>query len=202
MISLPYSTSPSSTKLEQQQQESYFDSISELLATHSPRFPSSFASTSVPLHDPTLFSFASQASIAPAAPPPAPVVPSMIPMSQCGHCVIVRSEGATVRDGPDIDNSRVLGRSLTSPLLSSLPPLIVVRIPCGGEFHFCRTQLFPPADEECVEVLRLLGYARQQSISTGRLSVEAEDQELWISLTGRNLDDHDPIALITRHPSC
>jgi hypothetical protein len=35
---------------------------------------------------------------------------SFLPMERCGHCLVVRPEGATVRDGPDIDNSTVLGR--------------------------------------------------------------------------------------------
>jgi hypothetical protein len=62
-----------------------------------------------------------------------------------------------------------------------------------------------------VEVIRLLGYPAQQSedflshlLSRERDSGgsgEAMVPELWISLTGRNVEDHDPIVTITRHPS-
>lgn len=33
-------------------------------------------------------------------------------LEDCGICTIIRKEGATIRDGPDIDNSNVIGRFL------------------------------------------------------------------------------------------
>lgn len=49
-----------------------------------------------------------------------------------------------------------------------------------------------------MEVTRLRGYAWQQT--SKMFSSLSSQQELWISLTGRNIDDHDPIVKVIEHP--
>jgi hypothetical protein len=101
---------------------------------------------------------------------------------------------------------------VTRPDLSlshTLTILSTLRIPFGGDFYFERSQCLAPPDEDCVEVIRLLGFPAQQPpggvfshLQESNMSNASEmrGQELWISLTGRNLDDHDLIVMITRPP--
>lgn len=67
----------------------------------------------------------------------------------------------------------------------------------GEQFYYVSTQTLPPPDEECVEVIRLKGYVYHQINKVLNLQ---PTQELWISLTGRNVDDHDSIVIINKRP--
>merc|ERR1719487_1009062 len=79
----------------------------------------------------------------------------------------IRPEGATIRSGPDIDNSSIIDR-----------------LQCNEVARVLATQLLKPTDIDCVAVTRLhIQFERR-----------AQTIEGWVSLTGRTVEDHQPIV--------
>jgi len=95
-----------------------------------------------------------------------------------GVAVVIRSGGATMRDAPDIDTSSVVGR-----------------LASGALFLFTETLVLPAPDDECVPVTRLRGRPADMSAHLDHSG------EIWVSLTGRTVDDHAPILEILSMPT-
>jgi len=94
------------------------------------------------------------------------VVHQMV-VQQKGRCISLREEGATIRDGPDIDNSNVVGRLQ----------------------HLQEVDFF--------EIVRLAGDEEVLPVNRLRIRVPGDNQTFgWVSECGRTREDSNVIVQI------
>ena len=93
-----------------------------------------------------------------------------------GECIAVRDIGATVRDGPDVENSEV-----------------IYKIRQHKKMYFDKIVIVNPKDRRCLPVERLHVYVQLPK----KQNKAGEIIEGWVSRTGRTKSDHYPLIKIT-----
>ena len=75
-----------------------------------------------------------------------------IDIEDCGVCTVVRGEGATIRDGFEIDNSNIIGRLEKQNSFFKIQEFLLIcfffssRLQYNEKYYFILTQILLPPD--------------------------------------------------------